>query len=126
MTRALRVTLALLGGALVLVAARRAEAYPEYIAKGYTNCVTCHYSVTGGGLPNSYGRAAIETTWAPEALVNALEKNDVTGRDDAGSPVLQWDAGLDIRLLGGFVVPEPVFIPMLLEAGPIFPDAEMQ
>ena len=63
MRTVLRATLALLAWTVLVVASGQARAYPEYVAKGYTNCVTCHYSVTGGGLPNSYGRSAIETTW---------------------------------------------------------------
>src|SRR5947208_294846 len=31
--------------------------YAELARHGYANCVTCHYSPTGGGLLTEYGRA---------------------------------------------------------------------
>lgn len=34
-----------------------AHAFPEFVRHGYTNCVTCHASPTGGGLLTEYGRA---------------------------------------------------------------------
>jgi hypothetical protein len=37
-----------------------AQAYPQYIGKTYTNCGTCHYSPTGGGLVNSYEIATLD------------------------------------------------------------------
>lgn len=33
------------------------RAYPQFIGHGYTTCITCHYSPTGGGGLNDYGRA---------------------------------------------------------------------
>lgn len=115
--------------ALVL-GAGTARAYPQFIAKGYTSCATCHYSRTGGGLPNSYGHAVSEATIPDELKLPAiswlrekLAKPDVTGRDDADRAALQFDAGLDLRLLLLPVVDEPggseelTAIPMLIEAG---------
>ncbi len=34
-----------------------AHAYPEFARHGYTNCITCHASPTGGGILTEYGRA---------------------------------------------------------------------
>jgi hypothetical protein len=34
-----------------------ANAFPEFVRHGYTNCATCHASPTGGGLLNEYGRS---------------------------------------------------------------------
>lgn len=42
--------------ALTLVALARADATPRMISYGYTSCVSCHVSVQGRGLLNSYGR----------------------------------------------------------------------
>lgn len=113
---------------LCLLSAAPAAAYPQYIGKSYTTCATCHYSPTGGGMPNSYGHAVSEATlpdtWrleAIEGLKETLAKPDVTGRDDAGVAALQFDAGLDARLLLLPAVTEVdgdatlVPIPMLLE-----------
>jgi hypothetical protein len=33
-----------------------AEAFPEMVRYGYTNCNACHVSLTGGGVLNDYGR----------------------------------------------------------------------
>lgn len=34
-----------------------AQAYPEFIGFGYSNCITCHYNGSGNGSLNDYGRA---------------------------------------------------------------------
>jgi hypothetical protein len=117
-----------------------AAAYPQYIVKGYTNCASCHYSPTGGGLPNSYGYAAQSATFPDavdskflESIRTKLQKNNVTGyQEDGTTPQLQWDIGLDARLLvlgaytgddeaeeegGGGAAKTPMAIPMLFEVG---------
>ncbi len=107
-----------------------AFAYPQYIAKGYTSCGSCHYSPTGGGLPNSYGHLAVSATFPDEMAFGGVErlrellaKQDVTGRGADGAPELHFDAGLDSRLLLLTVPremgasPSPVLIPMLVEVG---------
>jgi hypothetical protein len=33
---------ALIAGLLALALPRAAAAYPDFIAQGYTNCITCH------------------------------------------------------------------------------------
>ena len=83
-----------------------ARPYPQYIAKGYTNCATCHYSPTGGGLANSYGHVAVEATFPDKVKVgwlsrlrSTLAKPDVTGLDDQDRPAFQVDAGLDVRYM---------------------------
>lgn len=44
-----------------------ASAYPHFIGYGYSSCITCHYSGSGGGALNDYGRA--------------LFANEITARD---------------------------------------------
>lgn len=46
----------LVAGALVLLATTHAQATPRMISYGYPNCISCHVSVQGRGLLNSYGR----------------------------------------------------------------------
>ncbi len=114
----------------VLFGVATVQAYPEFIAKGYTTCASCHYSPTGGGLPNSYGHAATEATFPDtfkskfiENLRETLKKNDVTGYDKKRESQFQWDVGLDARLL--FIDTPQVqngnselaVIPMLIEVG---------
>lgn len=117
---------------LIVSWASDAWAYPQYIGKGYTNCGTCHYSPTGGGLLNSYGSATIEATFPDDVdsqafadLRETLSKDDVSGYDAAGEPEFQWGGGLDARLLllttprevrGD---PELLLIPMLTEVGAV-------
>jgi hypothetical protein len=127
---------------LLLILPSIVEAYPQYIVKGYTNCASCHYSPTGGGLPNSYGYATQSATFPDsikskflEDVRSKLQKNDVTGyKDDGTIPQFQWDIGLDARLLvlaaysgddeieegggeGGSASKTPMAIPMLFEVG---------
>ncbi len=123
---------------LLLLVPSLAAAYPQYIVKGYTNCASCHYSPTGGGLPNSYGYATQSATFPDavgskflEGIRAKLQKNNVTGyQEDGKTPQLQWDIGLDARLLvlaaytGDDEAEEsesasktPMAIPMLFEVG---------
>ena len=50
--------------------------YPQFIAKSYTNCGTCHHNPTGGGLLNSYGALTVEAVSSvllasPAGMANA-------------------------------------------------------
>ena len=42
---------------LFLLLASKAQAFPEFVRHGYSNCITCHFSPTGGGILTEYGRA---------------------------------------------------------------------
>lgn len=77
---------ALLCGALVF-SAPRAEAYPGFIAYGYTSCLTCHFNPLGNGPLSDYGRALSATTisgkpfYAPDASDDELgEESGFLGR----------------------------------------------
>lgn len=117
--------------AAVLLVCGRASAYPDMIAKGYTNCGSCHYNPTGGGFINSYGMAAQQASlpddWQSDFVTHLREgplaKADVTGYDDAGKSKLQVGLDLDSRWMLT-TVPSGVaqsvginFFPMLLEVG---------
>jgi hypothetical protein len=55
--------------ALLVSSSQKAEAYPELIRHGYSNCVSCHVNLGGGGVLNEYGRAlSLEalSTWGSE------------------------------------------------------------
>lgn len=46
-----------------------AQAFPDTIRHGYTNCTSCHVSPSGGGLLNGYGRSLsreLLSTWSYE------------------------------------------------------------
>lgn len=106
-----------------------AFAYPQFIAKGYTNCATCHYSPTGGGMANSYGHQAVEATFPDEVDVGFLDsmkavlaKHDVSGVDAENKPALQFDLGLDTRQMLLRATTDTnkqswIVIPMLEEVG---------
>lgn len=45
---------------------KQAQAFPDTIRHGYSNCSTCHVSPTGGGILTSYGRSLsreLMSTW---------------------------------------------------------------
>jgi hypothetical protein len=57
--RPLRLLLSILGLSAALLGARAAHAYPQWqFSSGTARCQQCHYSPTGGGLINGYGRDA--------------------------------------------------------------------
>ena len=123
---------ALLFALALMLPAATATAYPQYIAKGYAQCEGCHYSPTGGGIITSMGQSSLEAL-VPDLLSvaavskfrGAIAKPEVTGRDEEDKPRLQFDIGLDSRLL--FVRSSRevgaektwVAVPMLLEGGGI-------
>ncbi|MES2767933.1 MAG: hypothetical protein V4596_02205 [Bdellovibrionota bacterium] len=41
---------------LVLLLSLKAQAYPEMIKHGYQSCTACHFSPSGGGILNQYGK----------------------------------------------------------------------
>jgi hypothetical protein len=101
----------------VLLDARPAQAYPQFVFKGYGDCNSCHHSPTGGGLPNRWGLDSLTPSfggsldWGNQDLTN----------DPAGPAALKVDLGADVRLMpllsadGDAVA--PAFIPMLTELG---------
>ena len=110
--------------AAISLASARAYAYPQFIAKSYTNCGTCHYNPTGGGLLNAYGALTLEATYPLEDLREAIAKPVVTGyAEDSDEAAFQMDVGLDARLL---LLRAPkqtngsnslLLVPMLVELG---------
>ncbi|MEC9464595.1 MAG: hypothetical protein VX834_02345 [Myxococcota bacterium] len=91
--------------AVTMVSSAHVHAYPQYIAKGYTTCASCHYSPDGGGMLNAYGAATVEALFPSlvdagvSDLAESLSKNFVTGYDDEEAAAFQWDMGLDARML---------------------------
>lgn len=54
-------------GLVVILVTGPLFAFPEMIRHGYTNCVACHVSPSGGGVLNSYGKnlsAELLSTWS--------------------------------------------------------------
>ena len=55
-----------------------AASYPQFIAKGYTNCASCHYAPDGGAMANAYG-VATQQAFLPDAIeVEFLEDGGVS------------------------------------------------
>lgn len=74
--------------AALILAAMRAEAAPRMISYGYPNCISCHVSIQGRGLLNSYGRGI--------DLAQSYSKKDFTamlfGREgNRDDPSGNWD-----------------------------------
>ncbi len=120
--------LAIIAALAVTVLARAAQAYPSFIAKGYTNCVSCHYSPTGGGFANAYGtgtqQAFFPDVVEADIVARHREKASVTGYDETtGEPTFQVGLGVDTRIMFATVPAEDdmsagfSFIPMLFEVG---------
>jgi hypothetical protein len=104
-------------GAGVLLLTSPAHAYPYFIGLQQGTCGDCHYSPTGGGLINEWGRSTRGVTWGGQDEWSL--HSDVRGYD-SGQARLQADAGGDARLLA--VVPlnahvgaPALVVPMLLE-----------
>ena len=61
-----------------LFVSKQAMAYPDFIGYGYSSCITCHYSGSGGGALNDYGRALFATEIAARhAFPKSMEEEDI-------------------------------------------------
>lgn len=54
----------------LLVSAGTAYSYPNFIGKGYHNCLTCHYNPFGSGPLNDYGRGVAASAISGRFLIN--------------------------------------------------------
>ena len=53
-------------------------AYPQFISKGYSNCLTCHYNPFGNGPLTDYGRAVSASAIADRLFVpNSISDDDL-------------------------------------------------
>ncbi len=62
---------------ILFIAAGSVWGYPNFVSKGYTNCLTCHYNPYGNGPLNDYGRAV-----AASAIAGRLFVSDSTSDDE--------------------------------------------
>lgn len=70
----------------------QAQAYPDFIAYGYSSCITCHYNGHGGGALNDYGRAlyATEVT-ARDIYSKSTDEEEIAAQSGLlGSTPLPW------------------------------------
>lgn len=58
------------------VSSTQVFAYPEFIGYGYSTCLACHYSGTGGGGLTDYGRALFATEIAATPIFNISDADD--------------------------------------------------
>ncbi len=84
-------------------------AYPDFIAYGYRSCITCHYSGSGGGGINDYGRAV----WASEITSKSIFHRRKTDEQMAessgflGKTQLPWWIRPGIKYRGLYLVRDP-------------------
>jgi len=70
-----------------------AWAYPKFIGLGYTSCITCHYSPTGGGALNDYGRALYAVEIAQKPFWEKKKSTDELGQESGflgSKPLPYW------------------------------------
>ena len=118
----IRALLSMAFGSQLLLLSTTALAYPQFVAHTYTTCASCHYSPTGGGMPNAYGVATLQTQFgAADDYEPWFAKGAASGYNDSGAAELQFDSGADIRMLGLVgtdsedTTTGPLFFPMLME-----------
>lgn len=84
----------------LLALAPRVYAFPEFARHGYTNCVTCHVSPTGGGILNGYGRAIAKEVLSHGSFFWEDRMNlEPTEPGPAPAPKPHVDFGGDARAL---------------------------
>ena len=100
-----------------LLVARPAQAYPQFVFKGYGDCNSCHHSPTGGGLPNRWGLDSL----SPSFGATPDWGNQDLSYDSAAPGAVKVDLGADLRLMPLLSADSdavaPAFIPMLTELG---------
>ena len=79
-----------LAAAILCLFSSTALAYPDFISYGYKTCMTCHYTGSGGGALNDYGKAV----FASEFVANTFSSLTPDQRGEAsgflGSRELPW------------------------------------
>lgn len=55
---------------LSFIAIESVQAYPNFIGKGYHNCLTCHYNPFGNGPLNDYGRGVAASALAGRVFIS--------------------------------------------------------
>lgn len=89
---------------VILLFAVKVYAYPEFIRHGYSQCITCHESVTGGSLISPYGRTLSKELLSQSTLAgkSSSESFEQAGFGLVNTP--EWlRFGGDVRLLQSFV-----------------------
>lgn len=64
---------------ILLILSFNIWAYPQFISKGYTNCLTCHYNPYGNGPLTDYGRAVSASALADRLFVPKSITDDDLG-----------------------------------------------
>ncbi len=69
-----------------------AKAYPHFISYGYSSCINCHYSSSGGGALNDYGRAIFAVEVAARDFVSESTTDDQLSEQSGflGSTTMPW------------------------------------
>jgi hypothetical protein len=85
---------------LLLGVSSGAWAYPEMVRHGYTNCIACHISPSGGGILTPYGKSLaselLTYNWSKTVKSNEEKKS----ADPAADAVIStWLTGGDARVL---------------------------
>lgn len=76
-----------------LVFSITAYSYPNFIGKGYHNCLTCHYNPFGNGPLNDYGRGVAASGLAGRLFINKKTTDeDLSNRSSFlfGKPDKSW------------------------------------
>ncbi|AZZ38391.1 hypothetical protein CIK05_15475 [Bdellovibrio sp. qaytius] len=68
------------------------KAYPHFIGYGYSSCITCHYSGSGGGALNDYGRALFTNEIAARDIYDdKISDEELSARSGfLGATPLPW------------------------------------
>jgi hypothetical protein len=76
----------------VLFFSTTAKAYPDFIGYSYSSCITCHYSGSGGGPLNDYGRALFATEIAARDIYSSKTDEETIAAQSGflGSAKLPW------------------------------------
>lgn len=90
----------LLSGVLLLLATAHVQGTPRMISYGYPNCMSCHVSVQGRGLLNSYGRGIDLAQSYSKKDLTALLFGRMGNRNDASG---NWDGRFGNVLLDFYV-----------------------
>jgi hypothetical protein len=84
-------------------------AYPDFIAYGYSSCITCHYNGQGGGALNDYGRALFATEITSRDVFSAsTEEEEIAGESGfLGAKAMPWWVRPGIKYRGLWLKSNP-------------------
>lgn len=84
------ILISLISSAILFFFSSKVLAYPDFISYGYRACMLCHYTGSGGGALNDYGKAVFASELTARTFTNKTPDEMGESSGFLGSKELPW------------------------------------